>query len=158
MKKTSFSKEVIKINPEQYGGFSSKNSYYVVENDDTIECWAPVFPDSSFDAMDSYYYDTKEIVSKGLPTGYVSVIMSKYNLKKKISSLIFINILINAILIMVISIAVYFFSSYAKIPFEKLMRALKALEMGDYPEPMDVTSSDEIGKLAQLFNNMSRSP
>lgn len=147
----------VKINPELYAGLSSKNSYSVDENDDQIAFWAPVFPDSSFDTMDSYYYGAKKITEKGLPTGYVSVIMTKYNLKKKISSLIVINILINAILIMVISIVIYFFTNYAQIPFEKLMRGIKTIEMGDEPEPIDVTSSDEIGKLAKVFNNMSRS-
>lgn len=148
--------EEIKINPEQYAGLSSKNSYYVEENDETMEFWAPVFPDSSFDTMDSYYYDTKEIAATGLPTGYVSVIMTKDNLKKKISSLIFVNVLINVILIMVISMVIYFFTNHAQIPFEKLMRGIKTLEMGDEPEPVDITSSDEIGKLAKSFNDMSR--
>lgn len=146
-----------KISPERYAGLSSKNSYSVDENDDTLEFWAPVFPDSSFDTMNSYYYGTKEITAKELPTGYVSVRMTKDNLKKKISSLVVTIILINVILIMVISIVVYFFTDYAQMPFENLMRGIKALEMGGEPEPLDVTSSDEIGKLAKLFNSMSRS-
>ncbi len=146
-----------RINPEQYAGLSSKNSYSVVENDDTLAFWAPVFPDSSFDAMSYYYYDTEEITAKELPTGYVSVRMTKDNLKKKIASLIFTVILINVILIMVISIVIYVFINHAQMPFEKLTRGIKALERGDEPEPIEVTTSDEIGKLASSFNRMSRS-
>lgn len=153
-KKPTFSE--VKISPERYSELLSKNSHSVDENDDNIEFWAPVFPDSSFDTMNSYYYDTKEITPKELPTGYVSVSMTKDNLKKKISSLIFISILINAILIMAISIIIYSFINHAQIPLEKLIRGIKTIAMGEEPEPIDVTSSDEFGELAKLFNNMSR--
>lgn len=52
----------------------------------------------------------------------------------------------------------YVTAKYVALPLMRMNRAAKVIANGNFEERVDVTSSDELGELAQSFNHMAGKP
>ncbi|MBI5378340.1 MAG: PAS domain-containing protein [Thaumarchaeota archaeon] len=66
------------------------------------------------------------------------------------------SILITMSTISIVTLAGIILSNYVSNPIRKLIDAVNKMEQGEYDVQVDITRKDEIGKLAQHFNEMSK--
>ena len=96
-----------------------------------------------------------DIMYNNVNVGKITIVMSKERVRRQIiyNSLTAISLLL--LVIATISITIYYlFRSYIFNPLIKLENSARLIGGGDLDVRIDITSEDEIGQLAQTFNQM----
>ena len=128
----------------------------VMEGKNTIEFLSPVILES-INPEEAFYLDNVTPGKKTNVIGYVRVAIGKDILRNEIKSIVFKNVLIAMVFLLSGTIIIYLGIRRVTRPLTSLTEAVRKLGMGESVENVPVESSDEIGKLAITFNNMSDS-
>jgi len=104
----------------------------------------------------SYMDIAASITAEGADTGYVVYIIDNKQTIHSQNAEIF-SIIINAVLIgLVISVVIILIMSKALLsPIQGMTKAAEAIADGDFSKKISVDSNDEIGTLAETFNDMA---
>ncbi|MCP4348461.1 MAG: PAS domain S-box protein [Desulfobacterales bacterium] len=126
------------------------------EKDRIIEFWSPVISGSGYTGESLFFKETPE-QKKDRIIGFVNITINKEILKSRINNLLLKNTLIGAIFLLVGSGITFILAKRITKPLNRLIRGVETLGSGGIVKKMPVETRDEIGKLAQAFNNMSES-
>lgn len=94
----------------------------------------------------------------GKPAGFVSVGMDANALSDRLRDIYPNMLLIIIISLVLVAIVAFFFGRKVVLPLEKLIERITELGNGDidFSKGLDITSNDEIGELAESFNNYTK--
>jgi signal transduction histidine kinase len=126
----------------------------IVENVDSIEISAPVLIESPANP-ESLYFSNESKARKEKIIGYVRVMMDKQILVEKTKDAFMHSALLVSLFLFIGCIIIFLVTRRAIGPVDRLARSAKKLGMGESFEKVPVESHDEIGRLAETFNNMS---
>jgi len=132
-------------------------SPYNIEDDEWFEFWSPVLSNSGYSTDDSLFFRKDISEKKEQIIGFVRITIDKRPLHKQINALVINSILIALILLTIGSVLVYLFIKSITGPLNRLTEGVRKLGRGEAVERLPEETSDEIGKLASAFNNMSES-
>jgi len=83
------------------------------------------------------------------------IIISKDQALANIKKIKYFVLLVTVLAIIIVGFIGYFFSRYLSRPVEQLIEGVRHIENGKYDYKVSVSSKDEIGLLAETFNEMS---
>ena len=134
----------------------AKQPFYI-ENKDKFEFWADVLSSSSGFQAESLFFEDDLIDKKDELIGYVRIIISKKRLAETLFALFFTSTFIGAAFLILGLIVMYFvIKSFVK-PLHRLTESVKILGLKGVVDKIPVETEDEIGNLADAFNNMYES-
>ncbi len=120
--------------------------------------FAPVLSGEIFDMeQETSFPDISGPESMDHVIGYVRVSMTKANLTRQLNELLAAGIFIGLIFLVLISPMIFLISKRISRPLKKLTEGVKLIGAGGEVKTVPVESVDEIGKLAQAFNQMAES-
>jgi PAS domain S-box-containing protein len=128
---------------------------YINEYDEWSEFWYPVI--SVSDNMDSLFFNKGVSDKKEQIIGFARIAVDKRPLFNRIKSLLINSIMIGFILLIIGAVFVYMLVRGITGPLNRLTEGVKMLGRGEAVGKLPEETSDEIGKLAIAFNNMSAS-
>jgi signal transduction histidine kinase len=139
------------------GKFMKTTSSFFLEGRDRYDFYAPVLSVSSYSVADSVGLEETEPRENGLVIGSVMVSIDKGVLKGQVYDL-----LMTSIIIVILFMAAAFLASYLAArsisrPLNRLKEGVYTIGRGDVVEKLPVETRDEIGLLAEAFNDMSES-
>lgn len=141
------------INKKIADKLTTSQSLEVIETWNTVEFLKPVVMETF--PNETLYYDNKSKVKTEKIIGYVRVVFNKDSFRKKILSILLSNAAIALIFIVSSIVFIYFAIKKATKPLEKLSEHVRKLGMGENFGKVSIESKDEIGRLANTFNEMS---
>ena len=131
---------------------------FSLESQEGFEFWAPIFSTASYVAPDSLGYDEMPIrKNDNSLIGYAMIKISKDLLNKQRREL-----LVTSLIILVLFLAIAFFSSFflakgISKPLKRLIDGVNTIGKGLVAEKLTIGTRDEIGVLAEAFNDMAES-
>ncbi|MBI5055426.1 MAG: HAMP domain-containing protein [Nitrospirae bacterium] len=129
-------------------------SYSIDEN--KIEFWAPVISNPSFNEED-LFFDGGPSSSEMKVTGFIRILLTTEFMKKNLRGIFLKSILIPVLLLIPALIVTYLLVRGVTKPLRRLTVEAKALGAGHPVDKVFVERRDEVGKLAEAFNNMADS-
>jgi hypothetical protein len=132
-------------------------SPFYLENENTMEFWAPVVASSGHRTAESLFVENKLLTEKKRIIGFVRITVGKSTLNKSLGTLLVKSVLIGIIFLIAGSGIMYFTIKRIVNPLKKLIESVQTLGKGNFGEKVPVETEDEIGKLAVAFNEMSES-
>lgn len=141
------------VNKEIVDKLTTSQSLEVIETRNTFEFVKPVVMETF--PNETLYFDNKSKVKTEKIIGYVRIVFDKGHYHNKILSILLNNIII-AMIFMASSIVIMYLAvkKYTG-PLEKLSEHVRKLGMGENFGKVSIESKDEIGRLANTFNEMS---
>lgn len=127
------------------------------EDHSVLKFWTPVFSSYEDPLNGTVFSQESRIQEKDPLIGYVQVTVGKDKLNKQLNNLLIRSILIAVLFFVAGSILIYSFLRRITKPLERLIDAANKLSAGEIVEKVNVETNDEIGKLANAFNNMAES-
>lgn len=133
------------------------NETIYIEEKETLKFWAPVL--SRYDrSMTGTVFDHESKALKGdRLIGFVQVTVAKEKLNRQIRSLLLRSVIIAAAFFIIGSFFIYSIMKRLTKPLDRLTEAVNTVGAGMAAEKVHVETKDEIGKLANAFNNMAES-
>jgi len=129
-----------------------------IDKGNTLEFWSPVTSSGiRLPTDDSLLFEEARFPKKNRTIGFVKVTVHKKILNKQIKDLLFRAILIGFIFMILGSGVVYFVVKRVTRPLNRLTEAVKTFGKEGVAERVLVEAKDEIGKLADAFNDMTES-
>ena len=130
---------------------------FYFENKGGFDFWAPILSTSNYAAPESMDFDEIPDSRDGNIIGYAMIRVGKEILNRQIKEL-----LVTSTFILILFLAVAFFASYflakgISKPLNRLIDGVNAIGMGMVAEKLSVETRDEIGLLAEAFNDMTES-
>ena len=122
-----------------------------------IEFWSPVISGPNYTMEEALFFQENPLQNKKSIIGLVKVSVDKKRMKKNAIGISMKSVLIGIIFLIVGSGATYFVSRRITRPLDRLTEGVNALEAGGVFRKVPVETVDEIGRLAEAFNNMSDS-
>ncbi len=95
------------------------------------------------------------IISKNKSVGTLHLGMSMKRINKAIDRNIILALLVSVFLVLILIFSAYFVSGVITKPIHKAIDVFSKTAKGDFSEKLQVSSTDEVGKLSQAFNKMS---
>jgi PAS domain S-box-containing protein len=132
-------------------------SLLFIEGDREVEFWSPVISTSAYSAEESLFFEEFPLQRKGRVIGFVRVTVGKDLLNKRLTDLLFKSIVIGIIFLIIGSGVTYLVVRGITKPLNRLTEGVKALGMGGVVNKVHIETEDEIGRLANAFNDMSES-
>ncbi len=132
-------------------------SPFYLKGSDTLEFWSPVVSGSSYLVEGSPFFEKDFSGEEKQVIGFVLIKFDKARFDRGLRALLLKSILIMLIFLIVGSVFVYLMARGITRPLKKLTEGVKTLGMGGVVKKVPVETSDEVGKLAEAFNNMSES-
>ena len=129
---------------------------YHVEHENTIELWSPVMVGASYPTEESLILG-EAIVKKNRIIGFVQVIIDKKELNKSINGVLVKDIFLGLFFLVFGCGTAYYWAKKITRPLNRLTKAAQTLGRGGEVEKVLVETEDEVGRLAQAFNNMAES-
>nr|HID59967.1 hybrid sensor histidine kinase/response regulator [Desulfobacterales bacterium] len=129
-----------------------------LDKGDTLEFWSPVTSSGV-----TLSWDDSLLFEEGLPPkkdriiGFVKVTLDKKILNKQIKDLLLRAVLIGLVFMILGSGIVYFVVERVTRPLNRLTEAVKTLGKEGVAERVPVETRDEVGRLADAFNDMTES-
>jgi len=134
---------------------SGSTIYY--EDHGNLKFWAPVLKRSDNSLNGTVFSEEPSIQEKDRLIGYVQLTVGKDKLNKQLNNLLIRSIIIAVIFFIAGSVFIYFVMKRLTKPLDRLTVAVKNVGAGKVVENVHVETTDEIGKLANAFNNMAQS-
>ncbi len=132
-------------------------SPFYIDNKETMEFWSPVVSSPGYRTAESLLIENKQRPEKDLTIGFVRITIGKAVLNKKLAALLTNSILIGVVFLIVGSGIAFFAVRRIVTPLRALTEGVQMLGKGTFGNKVSVDTDDEIGKLAQAFNQMSES-
>ena len=132
-------------------------SPFFVESRDRFDFWAPVLSVSSYSVPESLVLEETPLRGNGNIIGFLMISMDKRILNKQISDLLVKSAMIVILFLMVAFLASYFVARGISRPLNRLKEGVFTIGRGEVVEKLPVETRDEIGLLAEAFNDMSES-
>ena len=127
------------------------------EGKGNIEFWAPVISSEGYSGEEDLFFKEDSSRKKNKIIGFVRIIFTTKLLNKSIKDIFLKSIFIPVIIMIPGWIIAYFIVRGITKPLGKLTEGVKALEITGSFEKVSVKTKDEIGRLAQAFNDMTDS-
>jgi PAS domain S-box-containing protein len=144
------------LNAEIFRIIKEKSLTYTSEYDEWLEFWSPVVSVSNY-STDSLFFNSDTSGKKEKIIGFARIAVDKRPLFKRLNTLLINSSVIGFILLIIGSVFVYLLIKSITGPLNRLTEGVKMLGRGEVVEKLPEETSDEIGKLAIAFNNMSAS-
>ena len=129
----------------------NSRSLHYSENKGNITFWAPVF--SGWSQGDEYMLDANR-PDKDNIIGYVKIVFTTDIFNEEIKHILKTSIVLPVFLLIPMWIIVFFFLKRITKPLNVLTEGVTAVGTGSSVNKVSVETGDEIGKLADAFNNM----
>lgn len=130
---------------------------FIKDNDELLEFWSPIFSASGYTTEDSLFFGREASDTKEQIIGFARISVDKRPLFKKINTLLINSILIALTVLVIGSVFLYFLIKRITGPLNRLTEGVITIGRGEAVERLPEETSDEIGKLAVAFNDMSES-
>ena len=130
---------------------------YCQEGKDTIEVWSPVMAGAGYATEESLITELHPVPRKRRVIGFIGVTVDKRGLNKTIKNLVFMSFIIGGVFLALGAGVVYLLAKRITKPLNRLTEAVKTLGKVGSVEKVPVETQDEVGRLAEAFNNMSES-
>lgn len=142
------------INKNTVDKLTTSQSLEVIETWNTIEFMKPVVMETS-PIKETLYFDSKDSVKTEKIIGYARIVFDKGTFHKEILYILLNNALLLLILVISSIAIIYHAIKKATRPLEMLSEQVRKLGMGENFGKVSIESKDEIGRLANTFNEMS---
>ncbi len=140
--------------PSQPPIISTESPISMFDEGSMFVFYAPVFTLKAGDDIDIFQEgDKRKEVKENI--GWVRLGFSKSAMNEALRGVVLRGFTLAILFTVGSSIALFFLIAIATRPINTLFSAVKKLEKGEYAEIKDMPSSDEIGRLAAAFNDMS---
>lgn len=126
----------------------------IIEGSDVIEFWSPVVSTLSYPSAESMFF-AQPSQSQPKTIGYVRIMIDKEPLRKKLETLLLSSIVMAAGFLLLGTFVTYILISRITRPLDRLTEGIKVLESGGPFEPVQVETTDEVGRLAGAFNHLA---
>ncbi|MFC1495239.1 ATP-binding protein [Thermodesulfobacteriota bacterium] len=126
---------------------------YYKDQDDLI-FWAPVLSRGNYSLERTIFSEESPIQKQDPLIGYVQVTVGNDKLNKQLNKLLVRSIIIAVIFLIAGFVFIYSAMKRVTKPLERLTVAANTFSAGKIVEKVDVETKDEIGNLANAFNNM----
>ncbi len=133
---------------------SKKQIYY--ENPDTYEFWSPIISSSGYNE-EFLYFENDNLNQRNRIIGFARICFEKSLLNRQIANLLSKSIFMGILFLLIGASLTFLLVEGITRPLNRLTNGVIALGKGGYVAKVPVETSDEIGKLAQAFNNMTDS-
>ncbi len=130
-------------------------SYF--EDKNIIEFWAAVVSSGGYSEEEALYFKENTSQNKDKVIGYVRVMFTTELLNQNLKTILLNGIVLALLLIAIGWTVVYLIARGVTKPLNRLTEGVKAMEREGFARKVSVETKDEIGKLAQAFNNMAES-
>jgi methyl-accepting chemotaxis protein len=147
----------LKARESAMGMLRKSKSTFCIEGDDKIEFWAPVISGRGYIEEKTLFFKEDLPQKKDNIIGFVRIIFTTDLLNKNLRNMLLKSILIPVIFIIPGWIVIYFIVRGITGPLNRLTKDAIAIGEGKSIETVTIETKDEIGKLAQAFNNMTGS-
>lgn len=131
-------------------------SFYL-ESNGRFEFWAPILSISSYAAPEALGFEEIPFRKDGDIIGFVMMRIGKEILNRQLKELLVMSIIILVLFLVVAFCASYFVAKSISKPLSRLIDGVHTIEMGMVAEKLSVRTRDEIGQLAEAFNDMAES-
>jgi len=142
---------------EIFGRIKENMLPFYLEGRDRFEFWAPVLSVSSYSVSELLGLEEVQVRKEGDIIGFVMLGMGKGILNKKIADLLLTSVMIVALFLVAAFLASYFVARGISRPLSRLKEGVYTIGRGGIAEKLPVETRDEIGLLAEAFNEMSES-
>ena len=136
---------------------STSSFKFYMEDKNKIEFWANVYSGSSSPNEEALFFQDDILQKKDQIIGFVSILIEKKILHKRLAALFLKSILIGFVFLCAGSLIIYFILKSITKPLKRLTEGVNMLGSKGTAEQIPVETKDEIGKLADAFNNMYES-
>ncbi len=134
---------------------SGRPLYYV--DNGNLDFWAPVFSRYDNPLNGTIFIEEPLFQEKERLIGYVQITLGKQKLNEQLNILLIRSIIIALIFFSAGSVFLYSVIKRFTRPLDRLTVAVKSVGEGKIVDKVSVETKDEIGKLANAFNNMVES-
>lgn len=125
-----------------------------IESPDRIDFWIPVISGGDYIKDDDLFFGKAPYYEKNNVIGFIRLVLTKKLMKESLEKLFLMSIMIPVIFIVPGWIIAYFIIREITRPLTELTAHTSKIAMGDFTSKLNIRSSDEIGTLAESFNNM----
>ncbi|MBL0700390.1 MAG: response regulator [Desulfosarcina sp.] len=146
-----------KISGEIFKNIEAHNPAFWSDHKDSVEFWSKVISVEASANDESLFFDQDTPLNNTRTIGFVRVLMSKHILHNRLVSLCTRSILIGFFFWLTGSIVGLFVLKSITKPLQQLTSGVKAFGEHGVIYKIPVNTKDEIGKLADAFNNMYES-
>lgn len=130
---------------------------FYLENRSNFEFWAPILSRSNYALPESLSLDEIPIRKDGGMIGYVMIKLSKNILNKQLKEMLVTSTIILVLFLVIAFFASYFLAKGISKPLRRLIDGVNTIGKGMVAEKLSVGTRDEIGLLAEAFNDMAES-
>jgi len=136
-----------------------RESGYTIYFDKSISIgiWSSVTTDSGYFTQEALFFDEPAANKTESVIGFVSIIIDKRALNEEIKGLLLRSMLIFILFFLMGLTVSYIVAGKITGPLKRLANAIRSFGEGKSLKKLSIETSDEIGKLAVAFNNMSES-
>lgn len=138
-------------------GLKEARSSLHMESAEAVVIWAPVRSGAAYAAEESLFFEKPPFRSGGRVIGFVRITLDKSLLHAQRNRLLAIAVLIFSISLAVGSVLAYLVVKEITRPLKRLTDGVKSFDGKGALPALPVETRDEIGRLAEAFNNMSAS-
>ena len=133
------------------------DSFHYVENADSVAFWSTIASGAQFSSEESLFFDEDPIRRQNRLIGFVRIVVDKTLLGRRQEELLITGVLTGTIFLVMGLGFSYVLAKGMTKPLNRLTEGVKALGRGGRVEEVPVETVDEVGRLAEAFNGMSRS-
>ncbi|MFP4571656.1 MAG: ATP-binding protein [Desulfobacterales bacterium] len=135
---------------------SSESAVYF-DSSRVLQVWSAVFSMPEYSTHESLIFREDETTLESKVIGFVSIDISRDFLNRQIYGFVVKAVLIAVLAIIAGSVLIFLVINSITSPLNRLASAIKSLEEEGDAEPVKVDTQDEIGRLADAFNELSES-
>ena len=130
---------------------------FYLEERKGFEFWAPILSTSNYNVQASMGLDESPVDRNGDITGFAMIRIGKEILDRQRKGLLVTSIVILTLFLLVAFFISYFLAKGISRPLSRLIDGVNAIGRGMVAEKISVETKDEIGLLAEAFNDMAES-
>jgi PAS domain S-box-containing protein len=130
---------------------------FIKDENEWLEFWSPVVSESNYSTDDLLFFGREASDKKEQIIGFAMISVDKRPLYKQIKAILIKSILIAVIVLLIGSVFLYLLIRRITGPLNRLTEGVRTIGRGEAVEKLPEETSDEIGKLATAFNQMSES-
>ncbi len=139
------------------GVLREAQSVISIDRDDTLECWSRVLSSVDYPVGDVAFLEESIPGKRPMVIGFIRVLFDKRRLNSTLATLLKRGLLLGFLFLIISSCVTYVMVGRIVRPINRLTEGVKALGRGGEAGNMPVDKQDEIGRLAEAFNDMAES-
>ena len=134
--------------------FGQGQPLFLLVGRDSIELWSPVITGVGYASEEDLILGANPFEKRDLIRGFAKLTIDKTGLKKRLAILLLKSIFIGFIFLAIGSLLIFIMTGQITTPLKRLTEGVYTLGIGGVAKEVAVETGDEIGKLANAFNNM----